>query len=60
MPPPIPQITLEEFETSYRDRHLIHAAVDYWAARKPNEPAILNATRGSALTWSELQRLSAA
>src|SRR5271157_3440117 len=60
MRPPIPQITLEQFETEYRDRHLIHAAVDYWAARKPDEPAIINATRGSALTWPDLERWSTA
>jgi hypothetical protein len=34
--PPIPQITLEQFENEYRDRHLIHGAIDYWAARKPS------------------------
>jgi fatty-acyl-CoA synthase len=60
MKPAIPQITLEQFETEYRDRHLIHAALDYWAARKPDEPAIINATRGTTLTWSELQRFSTA
>jgi acyl-CoA synthetase (AMP-forming)/AMP-acid ligase II len=60
MTPPIPQITLEQFENEYRDRHLIHAAVDYWAARHPDGPAIINATRGSTLTWSDLQELSVA
>jgi acyl-CoA synthetase (AMP-forming)/AMP-acid ligase II len=58
--PPIPQVTLEEFEEDYGGLHLLHAAVDYWAARKPGEPAILNATRGTALTWRELQRGSLA
>ena len=60
MTPPIPQITLEQFENEYKDRHLIHAAVDYWAARTPDEAAIINATRGSKLTWAEFQRLSVA
>jgi acyl-CoA synthetase (AMP-forming)/AMP-acid ligase II len=58
--PPIPQITLEQFENEYRDRHLIHGAIDYWAARKPSEPAIINATRGTVTTWSDLQRGSMA
>jgi fatty-acyl-CoA synthase len=56
----IPQVTLEQFETECRDRHLIHQAVDYWASLKPDEPAILNATRGSKLTWLELRNLSLA
>jgi acyl-CoA synthetase (AMP-forming)/AMP-acid ligase II len=60
MTPPIPLVTLEQFETDYRDRHLIHAAVDYWAARRPGEPAIVNATRGSKVTWDELRRGSMA
>ena len=57
---PIPQVTLDEFETGYRGRHLIHAAVDWWAARRPGEAAIVNATRGTTLTWAELERGSIA
>ena len=58
--PPAPQVTLEQFEAGYRDRHLIHAAVDHWAAQRPGDTAILNASRGSRLTWAELQRGSMA
>jgi acyl-CoA synthetase (AMP-forming)/AMP-acid ligase II len=60
MKPPIPQITLEQYENDYRDRHLIHHAVDYWAAQVPDGIAIVNATRGTRLTWSDLQGLSVA
>jgi acyl-CoA synthetase (AMP-forming)/AMP-acid ligase II len=56
----VPQVTLEQFEVECRDRHLIHAAVDHWAARKPGDTAILNATRGARLTWAELQHGSMA
>jgi acyl-CoA synthetase (AMP-forming)/AMP-acid ligase II len=58
--PPAPQVTLEQFEVEYRHRHLIHAAVDHWAAQRPGDAAILNASRGSRLTWAELQRGSMA
>jgi acyl-CoA synthetase (AMP-forming)/AMP-acid ligase II len=58
--PPAPQVTLEEFEVEYRDRHLIHAAVDHWAAQRPGDTAIFNASRGAGLTWAELQRGSVA
>lgn len=58
MAPAIPQVTLDQFENY--GRHLIHQAVDYWAARKPEETAIVNATRGSELTWRQLQRGSLA
>jgi acyl-CoA synthetase (AMP-forming)/AMP-acid ligase II len=52
---PIPLVSLDQFEAEYRGRHLIHAAVDWWAARKPDEAAIVNATRGTTLTWRDLE-----
>jgi acyl-CoA synthetase (AMP-forming)/AMP-acid ligase II len=58
--PSAPRVTLEQFETEYRGRHLIHAAVDHWAAQRPGDTAILNASRGTGLTWAELQRGSMA
>ena len=58
--PPVPRVTLEQFEGEYRDRHLIHAAVDHWAAQRPGDDAIVNASRGTRLTWAELQRGSMA
>jgi len=58
MDPPIPQVTLEQFENDAR--RLIHGTVDYWAARQPVKTAIVNATRGTQLTWRELQRGSVA
>jgi acyl-CoA synthetase (AMP-forming)/AMP-acid ligase II len=58
--PPIPQVTLEQFETEYRDRHLIHRAIDWWAERTPGDAAVVNATRGTTLTWRELERGSMA
>ena len=58
--PPAPRVTLHQFEVEYRSRHLIHAAVDHWAAQRPGDAAVLNASRGSKLTWAELQRGSVA
>jgi acyl-CoA synthetase (AMP-forming)/AMP-acid ligase II len=53
-------VTPDQFEVEYRNRHLIHAAVDYWAAQRPGDTAIFNASRGAGLTWAELQRGSMA
>ncbi|HUD98252.1 MAG TPA: class I adenylate-forming enzyme family protein [Bryobacteraceae bacterium] len=58
--PPIPQVSLDQYERQCQGLHLIHSAVDYWAGRKPEEAAIINATHGSTLTWRELQRSSMA
>lgn len=54
----IDTVTLENYESSFAGRHRIHDALDYWAARKPSAPAILNATRGSVVTYAELAGLT--
>jgi acyl-CoA synthetase (AMP-forming)/AMP-acid ligase II len=46
--------TQARYESAFRDRHLVHGALTHWAARKPDAPAILNATQGSCLTWRAL------
>lgn len=48
-------VTLAQFDHEYRDFHLLDRAVDYWAALKPDAPAILNATRGTELSWAQLR-----
>jgi acyl-CoA synthetase (AMP-forming)/AMP-acid ligase II len=58
-PPPIPQVTLEQFEGEYRDLHTIPAAIDRWASLRPEAPAVIDATRGTQITWRELARGSA-
>lgn len=60
MTPPIPQLTLVQYETEYRERHLLHGVIDYWAARKPGEPAIIHHDRGVTDTWATLERDSGA
>jgi acyl-CoA synthetase (AMP-forming)/AMP-acid ligase II len=51
--PPIAQVTLAEFER--QPLRLIHAVVDHWAATRPGDAAILNATRGTRLSWDDLR-----
>lgn len=50
---PFDEITLKSYEHNYAGRHLLHGVLDYWAALKPAEPVIVNATRGTSLTWAE-------
>jgi acyl-CoA synthetase (AMP-forming)/AMP-acid ligase II len=56
--PSIAQVTPAEFER--QPLRLIHAAVDRWAAIRPGDAAILNATRGTRLSWDDLRRGSMA
>ena len=53
-------ITQGHFDAHYSDRRLIHSIADYWSSRKPNEPAVINATRGKTMTWGELDGMSRA
>jgi fatty-acyl-CoA synthase len=55
----LPQVTLEAYEQDYRDRHLLHGVVAYWAARAPEAPALIHHERGQTTTWSELEQISA-
>ena len=52
-----PTISRSDFEQA---PHLLHAALDRHAAATPDGLAILNATRGTSLTWSALRDRSLA
>lgn len=52
--------TWDDFLARFAGRQLLHAAVDEWAARQPDAPAVLNATRGTSMSYEELRRRSVA
>lgn len=52
--------TWDDFLARFAQRQLLHAAVDEWAARQPQAPAILNATRGTSMSYGELRDRSLA
>lgn len=54
----VPQCTLELYESGFADRHLLHRVVGYWAARKPNDPAIISFDRRQSVDWASLERIS--
>ena len=43
--------TLELYETEFGDRHLLHGALAWWAARKPHSAAFINHDRGQSIDW---------
>jgi acyl-CoA synthetase (AMP-forming)/AMP-acid ligase II len=53
-------LTLENYERDFASRHLIHGAPAHWAAEDPEGLAIINASRGTTLTWAQLDHLSTA
>ena len=56
--PPVPQVTLDQYKRDYGHVHLLHSAIDGWAEVKPDEACIINASRGTQLTWRSLRDAS--
>jgi fatty-acyl-CoA synthase len=56
----LPLVTAEELTRESTGRALVHQALDYWAERSPDAVAIINATRGTTLTWRQLRDASLA
>ena len=55
----IPQLTLGDYESRFAGRRRLHDVVAYWAARKPDEPALVHHDRGAADTWREFDEAAA-
>ena len=56
----LPQFTLDDYEGTFADRHLLHGVVAKWAKVKPHAPAIVSADGVQTLTWSEFDRVTTA
>jgi len=52
--------TWEDFQSRFAPRQLLHRVIDEWAERQPEQPAVLNATRGTSMTYAELRDRSLA
>jgi acyl-CoA synthetase (AMP-forming)/AMP-acid ligase II len=56
----LPQYTLDDYENTFADRHLLHGVVAKWAKAKPDAAAILSAEGDRAVTWSDFDRITTA
>jgi acyl-CoA synthetase (AMP-forming)/AMP-acid ligase II len=56
----VPQFTLDDYEVTFADRHLLHDVVAKWAKERPEAPAILSAEGNRTVTWSEFDRITTA
>lgn len=52
----LPQLTLQDYQTQFRDRHRLPDVLRYWAARMPERTALIDVRRGREICWRELQR----
>lgn len=52
--------TWDDFQSRFRARQTLPGVIEDWAQRTPQAPAVLNATRGTTLTYAELREKSLA
>lgn len=56
----LPQLTLDDYNRKFADRHLLHGVVAKWAGERPEAAALVSAETGRTVTWSEFDRFTAA
>ncbi|MGD0481001.1 MAG: class I adenylate-forming enzyme family protein [Terracidiphilus sp.] len=56
----LPQLTLDDYNHQFADRHLLHGVVARWAKERPEAAAIVSAESGRTVTWSEFDRFTTA
>lgn len=56
----LPQLTLDDYNQQFADRHLLHGVVAKWAKERPNAIALLSAESGRTVTWTEFDRFTTA
>jgi len=56
----IRECTWDDFQARFAGRQTLNAVLDGWANASPDLPAVLNATRGTTLTYGELRDRSLA
>jgi len=54
----LPQLTEDDFDRNFSERHLVHDVVSKWAGEKPDGCAILSAETGQQTTWAQFDRAS--
>ncbi|MEJ5368436.1 MAG: AMP-binding protein [Bryobacteraceae bacterium] len=52
--------TWNDFQTRFGALQTLGGVIRHWAARTPDTPAVLNATRGTSLTYGQLEEQAAA
>ena len=55
----VPQFTLDDYEGTFADRHLLHGVVAKWATARPDAQALVSADGDSSVTWTEFDRITA-
>jgi fatty-acyl-CoA synthase len=52
----VPMCTLDQYETDFADRHLVHGVVEKWAIEKPDEIGLICADDSREFSWKTIQQ----
>jgi len=56
----LPQLTLDDYNQKFADRHLLHGVVARWANQRPQAAALIAAESGRTVIWREFDRFTTA
>jgi acyl-CoA synthetase (AMP-forming)/AMP-acid ligase II len=59
-PARLPQFTLDDYQTHFADRHLLHQVLAKWSAERPHAPALIAADGSRTVAWVEFDRVTTA
>jgi acyl-CoA synthetase (AMP-forming)/AMP-acid ligase II len=51
----LPQLSEDDFDQRFGERHLLHKVASKWAKERPDRLAIISADTGQGTTWAELE-----
>ncbi|SPF40609.1 AMP-dependent synthetase and ligase (fragment) [Candidatus Sulfotelmatobacter kueseliae] len=51
----LPQLSENDFDQKFSERHLVHKVISKWATERPDRLAIISADTGQGTTWTELE-----
>jgi fatty-acyl-CoA synthase len=52
--------TIQDYESKFAERHLLHGVLEKWARAKPRAIALINAETGEAFSWRSFDRTTTA
>jgi len=56
----VPQLTLDDYENNFADRHRLQDVLAKWAGERPEADALVSAESGRTVTWREFDRTTTA
>ena len=56
----LPQLTLDDYQNQFANRHLLQGILRTWSAERPDAPALIAADGSRSMNWAQFERSTAA